>query len=142
MTKPALTWVLAFLFSVSGGVPASTRADESDVDKKLLDELDADLLDDDRAENKQPTGGAASEKTGTVDEELLRDLDEDLGDTAGEAVPLTRDSEAPVEELGEETDPLTQIGHKMRLAETLVPERAEFDRTKICRTKSRLIWRR
>ncbi len=130
MTKPVLIWVLAFLFALSGGVPASSRADESGVDKKLLDELDADLLDDDAAENKQPAGGAASEKTDTVDEELLRDLDEDLGDAAGEDVPLTRDREAAVEELGEETDPLTQIGHKMRLAETLVPERAEFDRAK------------
>ena len=65
-----------------------------------------------------------------TDEDLLDkfDLDDGLGDAAGEDIPLAGDGAVPVDRLGDDVDPLTRIGHKMRQAEILVPEKSELER--------------
>ncbi len=111
--------------------------DNADLDQQLLEQLgeadDADLLGDDAtppaaAPGEKATDAAAERRK--TDEDLLDklDVDDGLGDAAGEDIPLPRDGAVPAERLGEDVDPLTRIGYKMRQAETLVPEKTELER--------------
>lgn len=114
--------------------------DDSDLDRQLLEQLgepdDADLLGGDADSAVAPAERAAdpavdpdAERRKT-DEDLLDkfDVDDGLGDAAGEDIPLPRDGAVPADRLGEDVDPLTRIGHKMRQAEILVPEKSELER--------------
>jgi hypothetical protein len=116
---------------------AHLLADEdADLDQQLLEQLgeadEADLLDEnadsDAAPAKKSVDPAAERRK--TDEDLLDqfDVDDDLGEAAGEYIPLPRDGAVPADRLGEDVDPLTRIGHKMRQAEILVPEKTELQR--------------
>jgi septal ring factor EnvC (AmiA/AmiB activator) len=132
MRQPTWRWAFAILLAACCGVFHTARADDTDLDKKLLeelDDLDDGVLGEDAAPKEKTLAGTA-EDSNTIDDDLLRDLDDDLGGAAGEDVRLPRDGDAQADQLGEDADPLTRIGHKMRLAETLVPERDELDRAK------------
>lgn len=90
---------------------ASLGADDKSLDKKLLDDLGADLLDD--LDNIPPAGPIKAD-------EPISETDERLLDQLGEGEDI---------ELGKSSDPLTRVGQKMRTVEQLIGGRRTSTKT-------------
>ena len=110
------------VFACSSSTGFAQAADPSDTDRDLLEQLDD--ADDESIELRdtgRPESEPAADKATTtrddhdsIDQELLEELE------AGEDIPLGDELERVPHDLGEDVDPLTRIGEKMRVVERLL----------------------
>ena len=122
---------IVLTIALAAFIPGTATAQDggSDLDQRLLDQLEVDdevlegLADEAATSGEaEPAEGAAeSDSKPLLDEQLLEALEE------GEDIPL-ESGDAEVVELGEDTDPLTPIAEKMRLVERLLVRKASEKR--------------
>ena len=131
----SLALVLVLVFSVTVSLAAPEDDVGSDVDRLLLEELDAA---DDSLQDLPAKPAAKVDKPGGADEPSAREqesqdqIDQQLLDQldAGEDIPRDSDEDEVVSALGEEADPVTIIGEKMRLVERLLVKETSQQRTR------------
>ncbi len=143
MRHAAAALGMALTMLVAAGSVAAD--DPSELDRQLLEQLDA--ADDPRELLTEPQEGEAPRPSAddsgaphpekSLDQKLLDQLGE------GEDIPLQTDL-VEEEVLGEDADPLTRIGHKMRLVQRLLvqqkpPSRAGQLQQEILRDLEKLL---